>query len=94
MDNIGARIQNIVNVYRQDDMTAQEAATLIERVLDGYGLAMARHKPATMPAGMELAVAELVKANRKIPAIKVVREATGWGLREAKEWVDRVPLTY
>jgi hypothetical protein len=37
---------------------------------------------------------EMVKASGSIPdnrimAIKLVRQSTGWGLKEAKEWVDR-----
>ncbi len=31
--------------------------------------------------------------NRKIYAIKAVRQATGWGLKEAKEAIDNVPTT-
>lgn len=89
MDNIGARIQNIVNVYSADDMTREEARGLIDRILDGYGLVPAR--PA-IPPGMEVAVRELLALNSKIRAIKVVREATGWGLRESKDWVDRLAL--
>jgi len=35
-------------------------------------------------------VAELVRLNRKIEAIKLYREMTGVGLKEAKEVVDRL----
>jgi ribosomal protein L7/L12 len=35
-------------------------------------------------------VAELVRQNRKIEAIKLYREMTGAGLKEAKEVVDRL----
>jgi len=34
-------------------------------------------------------VAVLVRQNRKIEAIKLYRELTGVGLKEAKEYVDR-----
>jgi hypothetical protein len=35
---------------------------------------------------------QLVSAgDRKIQVIKVVREMTGWGLKEAKGWVDSAP---
>jgi hypothetical protein len=33
-------------------------------------------------------VSGLIDRNQKIEAIKLVREATGWGLRESKEYVD------
>ncbi len=36
------------------------------------------------------AVAELVRQNHKIEAIKLYREMTGVGLKEAKEVVDRL----
>ncbi len=32
----------------------------------------------------------LIRDGRKIEAIKVVREHTNWGLKEAKDWVDAV----
>ena len=35
-------------------------------------------------------VVELVRLNRKIEAIKLYRELTGMGLKEAKEVVDRL----
>jgi len=35
-------------------------------------------------------VADLVRQNRKIEAIKLYRELTGVGLKEAKEVVDRL----
>ncbi|WP_066910698.1 ribosomal protein L7/L12 [Millisia brevis] len=38
----------------------------------------------------EQQVRQLNDAGKKIEAIKSVREATGWGLREAKEYVDRI----
>lgn len=31
---------------------------------------------------------DMVRDNKKIQAIKLVREHTGWGLKEAKVWVD------
>lgn len=34
------------------------------------------------------AVSDLVTRDRRIEAIKVLRDATGLGLRESKEWVD------
>lgn len=37
---------------------------------------------------------KLLKNNQKIPAIKVCREHTGMGLKEAKEWVEELGRTY
>lgn len=34
-------------------------------------------------------IADLIRVGRKIPAIKEVRGQTGWGLRVAKEYIDK-----
>lgn len=34
-------------------------------------------------------ICEYIRAGRKIPAIKEVRAQTGWGLKEAKEYLDK-----
>jgi ribosomal L7/L12-like protein/putative oligomerization/nucleic acid binding protein len=44
-----------------------------------------------VPADLEAKVRELVARGQKITAIKVVRMATGMGLKEAKDWVDALP---
>ena len=41
-------------------------------------------------ANVSAAVVEAVRNNRKIEAIKLYREATGVGLKEAKEYVEEV----
>lgn len=38
----------------------------------------------------ELEARVLKQAGKLIDAIKLVREATGWGLKEAKDFVDRL----
>jgi ribosomal protein L7/L12 len=35
----------------------------------------------------------LIDRNQKVEAIKLVREATGWGLRESKDYVDALAHT-
>jgi hypothetical protein len=35
------------------------------------------------------AIAEQIRIGRKIGAIKEIRAQTGWGLREAKEYIDK-----
>lgn len=42
------------------------------------------------PAGLEAKAVDLARGGDKIAAIKHVRNATGWGLRESKDWVDWV----
>ena len=46
--------------------------------------------PAGAPAAWQLEARRLHQAGEKIPAIKVVREATNWGLAEAKNYVERL----
>ncbi|GMA30793.1 ribosomal protein L7/L12 [Litorihabitans aurantiacus] len=48
------------------------------------------------PVGYEPSelVIDLLRRNRKIEAIKRVREETGWGLKEAKHTVDRMDGRY
>lgn len=41
-----------------------------------------------------LAIANEIKEGRKIGAIKKVREQTGWGLKESKEYIDKYNVTY
>lgn len=40
--------------------------------------------------GYEILAKIHLAKGEKIPAIKVVREATGWGLKEAKEFVEKL----
>jgi ribosomal protein L7/L12 len=42
----------------------------------------------TLPADLLEKVTELLKNKRKIEAVKVVRETTGWGLKQSKDAVD------
>ncbi len=55
-------------------------------------LNLVEKEEATLPdfGPVLTAVAELVRQNRKIEAIKLYRELTGAGLKEAKEVVDRL----
>jgi len=41
-------------------------------------------------ANMDAAIRNLLAQNKKINAVKLVREATGWGLKESKEHVDAI----
>ena len=48
--------------------------------------------PRAVPADVEAKARGLVAHDQKIHAIKLVREATGMGLKEAKDWVEALPL--
>lgn len=49
-----------------------------------------RVSPQDLPPGLEGEVRALIAERRKIEAIKRVREATGLGLKEAKELVEAI----
>ena len=81
-----------------DKLTVVELAELVKGIEEKYGVsAVAAAAPA---AGGAAAAAEektsfdvILKSagGNKIPVIKVVRDATGLGLKEAKELVDGAP---
>ena len=84
-----------------DALTVVELAELVKAIEEKYGVsAVAAAAPAA--AGAAAGAAEekssfdvvLAEAgDQKIKVIKVVRDATGLGLKEAKELVDGAPKT-
>ena len=87
-----------------DKMTVLELSEFIKRFEDRYGVtAAAPAAAAAAPAAGAVAVAEVAEEQteftailteigpNKIPVIKVVRELTGLGLKEAKDVVDAAP---
>ena len=85
-----------------DSLTVAELAELVKGIEEKYGVsAAAVAAPAAGGAGAGAAAEEksefdivLKEAGaNKIAVIKVVREVTGLGLKEAKELVDGAPKT-
>ena len=85
-----------------DSLTVVELADLVKAIEEKYGVsAVAAAAPAAGGAGEGDATAEkssydvvLAEAgDQKIKVIKVVRDATGLGLKEAKDLVDGAPKT-
>jgi large subunit ribosomal protein L7/L12 len=85
-------------------MTLLEASELVKRLEDTFGVSAAAAAVAAAPAaagGGDAAPAEVEKDSfdvvltaagaQKINVIKVVREITGLGLKEAKDLVDGAP---
>ncbi len=83
-------------------LTLKEAVDLGDYMKDTYGIEAAAGGAVMMagPAGgaaeaeeeqTEFAVVVKSDGGQKIKVIKVVREATGLGLKEAKEMVDNLP---
>ena len=85
-----------------DQMTVLELSEFIKKFEDRYGVTAAA-PAAAAAAAAPVVVVEVVEEQteftatlteigaNKIPVIKVVRELTGLGLKEAKDLVDAVP---
>lgn len=84
-----------------DALTVVELAELVKAIEEKYGVsAVAAAAPAAGGAAGEAAeekssfdVVLSEAGDQKIKVIKVVRDATGLGLKEAKELVDGAPKT-
>jgi len=82
-------------------MTVVELSELVKGIEEKYGVsAVAAAAPAAGAAGAAAAeektsfnVVLASAGDQKIKVIKVVRDATGLGLKEAKELVDGAPKT-
>ena len=84
-------------------LTVLEAAELKEKMEDTFGMSAAAPVAAVMPGAAGGGAAEEEQTefdivltgvgDKKIQVIKVVREVTSLGLKEAKEVVDNAPGT-
>ena len=86
-----------------EGMTMLEVSGLVKKLEDHFGVTAAMPMMAAMPgmgaAGAAAAVEEktefdvvlMAAGYKKIQVIKVVREVTGLGLKEAKDLVDGAP---
>ncbi len=80
-------------------LTVLELADLVHAVEDEFGVSAAAAVAVAGPAAAEAAVEEKTEFDvelksagaKKINVIKVVREITGLGLKEAKALVDEAP---
>jgi large subunit ribosomal protein L7/L12 len=84
-------------IEKIEKMTVMEMADLVKVLEEKFGVSAAM--PAAAGAGAAAAVEEKTSFNvnlkacgeQKINVIKVVKEATGLGLKEAKDLVDAAP---
>ena len=84
-----------------ESMNVLEISELVKALEDKFGVSAAMPVMAAAPAaGAPAAAAEektefdvilVTAADKKIPVLKVVREITGLGLKEAKDLVDNAP---
>ncbi len=93
-----ADINSIVD--QLSSLTVMEAADLVKKLEEKWGVSAAAMAVAAGPAAAAAAPVEekteftvvLAKAgDKKIDVIKVVRELTGLGLKEAKDLVEGAP---
>ena len=94
------KIENLIAEIEK--LTVLELADLVKAIEEKFGVSAAAAAVVAAPAAGGAAAAEeksefnvvLKDAGaNKIAVIKVVREATGLGLKEAKELVDGAPKT-
>jgi large subunit ribosomal protein L7/L12 len=83
-------LQLEARVASLETMVAQLAGTVA--ALGAPGQAPVAGAPSTPVAAQrwELEARVLKQAGKVIDAIKLVRDATGWGLKESKDFVDRL----
>ena len=96
-------MEKIENLLAEiEKLTVLELADLVKAIEDKFGVsAAAAAVVAAAPGAAAEAAAEKTSFNvvlkeagaNKIAVIKVVREATGLGLKEAKDLVDGAPKT-
>ena len=96
-----ADIQTIANDL--SSLTVMQVAELVKHLEDKWGVSAAAAAPVMMAAAgapaaaaaveeqTEFAVQLLSAGDKKINVIKVVREVTSLGLKEAKDLVDGAP---
>ncbi len=96
-------MEKIENLLAEiEKLTVLELADLVKAIEEKFGVSAAAAAVVAAPAGAGAAAAEektsfnvvLKEAGaNKIAVIKAVREATGLGLKEAKDLVDGAPKT-
>jgi large subunit ribosomal protein L7/L12 len=96
----GTKDQQIIGLL--EGMTMLEVSGLVKKLEEHFGVTAAMPMMAAMPGaggGAAAAVEEqtefdavlMAAGDKKINVIKVVRELTGLGLKEAKDLVDGAP---
>lgn len=85
------KIEAIKLVRERTGLGLKEAKDYVEEVERGGAPALPPLHPAPapiQPGALDSEVRALLGRDRKIEAIKLVREQTGMGLKEAKDYVD------
>jgi large subunit ribosomal protein L7/L12 len=93
-------VQDVIEIIK--GMNVLELSELVKQFEKEFGVSAAAPMVAAAPAAAAPAAAEVVEqtefdvilkeiGNQKVQVIKVVREITGLGLKEAKDLVDGAP---
>jgi hypothetical protein len=71
-----------LSVREAMDLAANCHQNVYERIVTAFEVALGvnQNRRVTITKGMD--------TNNRIPCIKAVRQHTGWGLKEAKDWTD------
>lgn len=92
----GNKIAAIKRLREHSGLGLREAKDAVDALEHNIGAPLPGPAPAVhVPAGdtapdADPEVLRLLRSGNKIAAIKRVRELTGWGLKEAKDYVDRL----
>lgn len=92
-----SKIQEVIDIVK--DMTVLELSQLVKALEEEFGVSAAAPMAMAAPAAAapveeektEFDVILVAAGEKKINVIKVVRELTGLGLKEAKDVVDGAP---
>ncbi len=89
----GQKIEAIKVVRAQTGMGLKEAKEYVEALTRGEQTAMPTPHPVSttnLTSADQAEIQSLLERGRKIEAIKIVRARTNMGLKEAKEYVERL----
>lgn len=87
------KIEAIKRVREETGYGLKQAKDYVERLQQGYRVELSQGgygAGATVSPEIAAAARQLMAEKQKIAAIKLVRDQTGWGLKEAKEYVERL----
>jgi ribosomal protein L7/L12 len=93
--NDGKKLEAVKYVREQTDLSLQEAKAAVEAIARGETPNLPQHAAAAHGvAGVDLdEINELLVQGKKIEAIKLYREQTGVGLKEAKDAIEAIEAT-
>ncbi|MEM7028162.1 MAG: ribosomal protein L7/L12 [Chloroflexota bacterium] len=98
MDELEQEVRRLLSAWRKVDAVKQvrdatnwnlrEAKDYVDAIEAGKTPPIPEKPITAAPEIVAVEVRDLIAQGRKIEAIKKVRTLTGWGLKEAKDFVD------